>query len=109
MESDSASLPAAAVVAAPKSAERMQKLMMGIGFPLRWLPSASDDDTGAIQRAALAGRNSRGEVHEARDWAQHARAMMNETDELPHVGLPTKIEHSMQSGMRIGGRADLYE
>ena len=59
-----AGFPASAIIAAPERPERVQKLMVRIGLPLRRFASTGDDDAGAIQRAALAGRNSGGEVHE---------------------------------------------
>ena len=108
-ERNGAGFPATALVATRESAEGVEELMMRIGAPLRRLAPSGDDHARAIRRTALAHGHTRGEVHEAGDGAEHPGAVVDEPDELPHIGLPTQIEHAAQGGMTMVRRADLHE
>ena len=108
-ERDGAGFPAAAIVAAGERAEGVEELMVRVGFPLRGLASAGDDDAGAILRAACADGDGGGEVHDAGDGAEHADAVMHESDELAHIRLSAQVEHAAQGRMMVAFCADLDE
>ena len=108
-ERDGAGFPAAAIVAAPERAHGVEELVVRVGSPVGRLASPGDDDTGAVPWPALAHGHGGGEVHDAGNGAQDARAVVNEPDELTHIGLPAKIEHAAQGQVMIATRADLGE
>lgn len=82
-------LPTSPLVAAGKCPDGVKELMVGVGLPM-WRLSAARDDHG---RAVLgrhpigANRDGGGEVHQQRHRADHARAVVDEPDELPKIGL----------------------
>ena len=82
---------------------------MRIGFPMDRFPAAGHHDTGPVGWSARFGFDGCGQVHEARDRANHALRVINQPHQLAQVGLPAQVHHAVESGMLVGQFADLDE
>ena len=106
-ERNGAGFPATTVVATWKSADGVEKLMVRVGFPMARLAPTSDDNAGAVLRAIWSDGDCCGQVHDSGDRAEHARAVINEADELADAGLFPQIDDASQCGMMVAFCPDL--
>src|SRR5882672_10901357 len=88
-------------------ADRMDELVLWIGFPTRRLPAASHHDTWSVRRGARFGLDGGGKMHDQGDRAQDTLGVINETNQLAQRGLAAQVQNSVQSRMVVVVFSDL--
>jgi hypothetical protein len=87
----------------------MNKLVVGIRFPMGRLAATGNDDTWPIAGLASLPLDGRSQVHQQTHRCEYALRMVYEPDELPEVGLAAEVDHVPEKGMVMATFADLDE
>jgi hypothetical protein len=102
-------LPAAAVVATPECAHRVNELVVGIGREVWRLAASGHDDAGPVFRHAGLHLHRCGQVHQETHGRERALGVVHEPNELAVRRAPAQIDDPVERRMIVVVFAHLHE
>ena len=109
VEGADAGFPAAVLGAAGEGSEGMDKLVIGVGFPMEGFAATCNHYTGPNLGTVEGGRDGCREVHGGGHGGKYPHGVVDEVDEATEVCLAYEVDDTLKGWMVMAPAADLHK